>query len=1125
VKTAALLSKPEPKAAHPPQHARPTAKPGAAPKLQPLPALPVFARQPSPPPASVAPAHALEKASIPMPEFAAPSKPPAAHPGLAPVPPSIAPPPATVRHTAPGAPGHIEPVKARLGMPTFRGLASTSPIEGGGEPLTPQIKDALETSFDVDLSSVRVHTDGHAHTVTETLAARAFAYGNHIFLGAAESNSDLGLLAHEAAHVVQQQSVASIQLWAPSRSDGFEYEADRAASAVVRGDKFTVAGRVNKPRVQRSLLRRLLNKLAEWAYDIPGFRLLTVIIGKNPINWEDVDRSPANILRALVELIPGGHRITEALDKYGVFEKLGGWFEQQLQKMAAIGSAIVEDWHHFVDDLSWTDIRHPGKVWDDAKGVFFRAIDRIGRFVLDIARDILDLIKKAILGLLAKLASKQTPGWDLLIAVLGKNPITGETVEPTAENLIGGFMKLIGQEEIWQNIKKANAIPRAWAWFKGVVKGLVSFVVQIPSVFLAALKSLTIEDILILPNAFIKVAKAFIGFIGRFISWAWEQIWTLLQIIFEVLAPSVIPYLKKAGAAFRMILKDPGTFVGNLVKATKQGFLQFRDGFLSYLQAGLIDWLTGAIDGVNIYIPQAFSFAEIIKFVLSVLGLTWQHIRQQRVVQAAITKLLAMLSPAGAFIQAIIAIYHTIVFFVERLRTIGQVAAAAIDSISAIANGIITSAAKKVETTLGGLLKLVISFLAEQAGLGNVGSAIKDIINKVRDPIDKALDRVVEWIVSMSKKAVSGAIGAVKDWWRARFSTKVGDETHTITAHGEGASAEIYIETSPKKLAEFLADLEANPKADKKIVGQIRRKLLEIERLKSGSMGQETGRQIGDAMGAIADLLKTVLPGGVDLPPTTIAEHEKTDVNGSTVGTHVKAEPLSYKPPTSGAWRGSEPGYGNAFFRSVNRRVYTYVQGHLLNHHLFGPGQDFNLVPIHRQLNTQMSSDCEEEVKARVLSQNKVVSYDVKVNFGTWSPRYTHIPEENDLPKSITLKAYEMKKKLNKDGDKPDDWEVNRSAAIYSNTLPNSRGPDEEPTGARHLKRVNLNSRAAEAEKAFQEVYGIGPAKAGTLYAKTTRYTDLKDVIEDLRLPDDCRNRWSRDDHPTVALTGQTEWE
>ena len=45
-----------------------------------------------------------------------------------------------------------------------------------------------------------------------------------------------------------------------------------------------------------------------------------------------------------------------------------------------------------------------------------------------------------------------------------------------AETLLGGFMKLIGQEEIWENMQKANAIPRAWAWFQGALRPLMGFV-------------------------------------------------------------------------------------------------------------------------------------------------------------------------------------------------------------------------------------------------------------------------------------------------------------------------------------------------------------------------------------------------------------------------------------------------------------------------------------------------------------------------------------------------------------------------------------------------------------------------------------------------------------------------
>ena len=63
---------------------------------------------------------------------------------------------------------------------------------------------------------------------------------------------------------------------------------------------------------------------------------------------------------------------------------------------------------------------------------------------------------------------------------MGKDPITGEPVPQDAETLLGGFMKFIGEEEVWDNMQKAKAIPRAFAWFKGAMAALKGFVSEIP---------------------------------------------------------------------------------------------------------------------------------------------------------------------------------------------------------------------------------------------------------------------------------------------------------------------------------------------------------------------------------------------------------------------------------------------------------------------------------------------------------------------------------------------------------------------------------------------------------------------------------------------------------------------
>jgi len=730
--------------------------------------------------------------------------------------------------------------------------------------LPSEIKGAIEHSYSINLDGVEIHADPAAQEAASFFSARAFAFGKHIFLGRNEKLKDLQLIAHEAAHVVQQQSVPTVLRSAPRQSDAFEMEANQAAAAVMRGEKFTITGRVSKPRVQRwSPLKWVREHISDLAYNIPGYRLLTVLIGKDPITWEDVDRSAANILRGIVELAPVvGHQVVKALDKYGVFDKIGSWIEQQIQKMFAVGHAIKKDWDDFVDGLSWTDIRHPGKVIDDALGVFTRAIERIGKFVADVISDILEMLKQAILVPLAKLIRDQTSAWDLLTAVLGHDPITGEKVDGSPEAVIGGFMKLIHEDEVWNNIKKANAISRAWNWFKTALKELLGFVTQIPSLFLQALESLTIEDIVLLPKAVIKVIKVFANFALKFISWAGEKVWALLQIIFEVVAPGAVPYLKKVGAAFRSILKDPIGFVKNLVRAGKLGFQMFADNFGTHLKESFIEWLTGSLKGV--YLPKSLDVREIVLFVLSVLGLTWENIRSKlvkavgepvvkametgfdivvtlvrdgpaaawdkivgeisnlkdmvmksimdfvvvTVVKKAVTKVLSMLVPGGAFIQAIISIYDTIMVFIDKLAKIIQVAKAFLDSLMEIVSGAIGGAAKRVESTLAGLLTLAISFLAGFLGLGKIADKVLDIVKKIRDPIDKALDKVVDWIVSMGKKAGKFLVGKVKKlfgWDSVKSGFKDSDgEAHSVYVKDGGGIPNLVVASTPMPIGTFV---------------------------------------------------------------------------------------------------------------------------------------------------------------------------------------------------------------------------------------------------------------------------------------------------------------------------------
>lgn len=686
-------------------------------------------------------------------------------------------------HRAPGAAGG--PVTARPEV-----AADVRSATGGGRPLPAKARGFLEPRFGASFAGVRVHTDAKAGKLANRLSARAFTHGKDVFFGQGqfdpERKDGMHLLAHELTHTIQQ------------------------GEAIQRKATDTGAARVSEriPRQASRLgLSDALNYFADAANAIPGYRMFTILLGVNPINMSAVEASAANILRAIVEFLPGGFVITQVLDSYGIFDKVGGWIEGQLKSLGISGASIKAAINKFLDSLSWSDIFDLGGVWNRAKAIFTEPIGKIIAFAKSLFSEILRMVREAVMRPLAALAER-VGGYTLLKAVMGKDPVTGEAFPRTPETVIGGFMEMIGQQELWGNIQRAKAIPRAWEWFQTAMSGLVSLVSSIPDRFLSALKGLQIMDFVVLPSAFAKLASVFGTFLTDFGSWALGTVLDLAKIIVEVVAPGVMPYIQKAGAAFNTIVKNPVRFVQTLVAAAMQGFNQFKGNFLNHLKAALIGWLTGALGGAGVYVPQGFSLSEILKFVLSVLGLTWANLRvklvratnettvkafeegfklvqtlvkegpaaawqqileslknlkemvisqamdfvKSKVVEAAVTKLLSMLSPAGALIQAIIAIWNTIMFFKERISQIAQVAASFIDSIATIAAGNIGPAANRVEQTMAGMLTLVISFLARIAGLGKVSDAILDIVKKIRAPIDKGMDKAVGWVVAQAKK-------------------------------------------------------------------------------------------------------------------------------------------------------------------------------------------------------------------------------------------------------------------------------------------------------------------------------------------------------------------------------------
>lgn len=76
-----------------------------------------------------------------------------------------------------------------------------------GRSLGAATRSFMEPRFGVDFGGVRLHTGAGAERAAAQLQARAFTYGQDIWLGRGASESDRRLMAHELTHVVQQGAV------------------------------------------------------------------------------------------------------------------------------------------------------------------------------------------------------------------------------------------------------------------------------------------------------------------------------------------------------------------------------------------------------------------------------------------------------------------------------------------------------------------------------------------------------------------------------------------------------------------------------------------------------------------------------------------------------------------------------------------------------------------------------------------------------------------------------------------------------------------------------------------------------------------------------------------------------
>lgn len=496
----------------------------------------------------------------------------------------------------------------------------------------------------------------------------------------------------------------------------------------------------------------------------------------------------------------------------------------------------------------------PTQRQDTAPAPQIRRQSAVQRGLGDLVGSVFNAVKQTALRAVSGLA-RNLPGYHVLTLVLGRDPITDQNVARTPVNIFQAVLSLVpGGNVIFENLNESGAVDKAFGWLEQQFTQLGLNEGAIRSLFQRTWNTLGSGDLLNPSGAWERVRGIFAEPVSRLRNFVGAIGEKVKEFIFEGVLErlgggQVLGMLRQAGGAFQQIFRNPVGFLGNLVRGVRLGLSGFMSNIGTHLRGGLLSWLFGELARGGIEAPRSFDLRGILTLMMQVLGLMWQAIRAQaarvlgertvgtlersfrlfmiireqgigglwemiqeqlgnlretvmtgvrelvvtQVIQSGIQWLMGVLAgPAGAIIQTIRSIYNIVMWLVNNGSRLAALVNSVGQSIGAIASGAVGQAAGFIEQSLARAVPVVIGFLASLLGLGNLSQRIRGVIERVQQPVRRA----VGWVLERARGFATRVMG------RVRGVSGKKDKPDTRTETQKKAAVDAAIADSEKVLGE-----------------------------------------------------------------------------------------------------------------------------------------------------------------------------------------------------------------------------------------------------------------------------------------------------------------------------------
>ena len=136
----------------------------------------------------------------------------------------------------------------------------------------------------------------------------------------------------------------------------------------------------------------LLNLLSEEARETRGYTLITVLLGKDPFTEEEVPRSATNIIRAFLELLPGGEATFQRLQESGAIDRMTNWIEGAVDSLGITWDFIVNLFTDLWNSFTIDDLVNPLEAFARIIQTFGEPISRVLEFIFEVVKAILQFV-------------------------------------------------------------------------------------------------------------------------------------------------------------------------------------------------------------------------------------------------------------------------------------------------------------------------------------------------------------------------------------------------------------------------------------------------------------------------------------------------------------------------------------------------------------------------------------------------------------------------------------------------------------------------------------------------------------------------------------------------------------